>query len=99
MTGVQTCALPISPRTVAPDELRHAELSWAIDAWARGRLSSDARARVEAARREAWLALERDAEASHLTGAVARTSGLPSAQVARRLVRELAQAMTAPLPA
>ncbi|RKH13546.1 hypothetical protein D7V97_05495 [Corallococcus sp. CA053C] len=84
--------------TIAPDELRHAELSWAIDAWALGRLSSEARARVEAARSEAWLALERDAEASLLPGAVARTSGLPSAQVARRLVRELARALTAPLP-
>ena len=84
--------------TIAPDELRHAELSWAIDAWALGRLSVDARARVEAARREAWLALERDAEASHLPGAVARQSGLPSPEVARRLARELAQAMTASLP-
>ncbi|WP_147443739.1 hypothetical protein [Corallococcus sicarius] len=84
--------------TIAPDELRHAELSWAIDAWALGRLSVEARARVEAARREAWRALERDAESSHLPGAVARQSGLPSPEVARRLARELAQAMTAPLP-
>jgi hypothetical protein len=76
--------------TIAPDELRHAELSWAIDAWALGRLPPEAQARVEEARREAWLALERDAEVSTLSEAVARQAGLPSPELARRLVRELA---------
>lgn len=76
--------------TIAPDELRHAELSWAIDAWALEQLSSEARERVESARREAWRQLEQDAAASHLTDEVTRLSGLPSAEVAQRLVRELA---------
>ncbi|RKH51069.1 hypothetical protein D7W81_40775 [Corallococcus aberystwythensis] len=76
--------------TIAPDELRHAELSWAIDAWALEQLSPEARERVEAARREAWRELEQDAASSHLPEAVARVSGLPSAEVARGLVRELA---------
>lgn len=80
---------------IAPDELRHAELSWAIDAWAMGRLSPEARARVEAARRAAWLALERDAEGSTLPEEVARRAGLPSPEVARRLVQELALSLQA----
>ncbi|RKG59214.1 hypothetical protein D7V80_37255 [Corallococcus sp. CA054B] len=75
---------------IAPDELRHAELSWAIDAWALEQLSPDARERVEAARREAWRELEQDAASSHLPDEVARHSGLPTAEVARGLVRQLA---------
>ncbi|MGE6762630.1 ferritin-like domain-containing protein [Corallococcus interemptor] len=76
--------------TIAPDELRHAELSLAIDAWAMEQLSPEARERVNAARREAWRQLEQDASASHLPEEVVRLSGLPSADVASRLVRELA---------
>ncbi|NBD09651.1 hypothetical protein [Corallococcus silvisoli] len=75
---------------IAPDEQRHAELSWAIDAWALEQLSPEARERVEEARREAWRELERDAAASLVPDAVARASGLPSARMAQRLVRELA---------
>jgi hypothetical protein len=44
-------------RGVAPDELRHAALGWAIDEWTRRRLSRDARVRVRAARDEATRAL------------------------------------------
>ncbi|MHA7634816.1 hypothetical protein [Corallococcus sp. M7] len=75
---------------IAPDELRHAELSWAIHAWALKQLPPEARERVESARREAWRELEQDAASSHLPDEVARHSGLPSAEVARGLVRELA---------
>ncbi|MBZ4336145.1 hypothetical protein [Corallococcus sp. AS-1-12] len=75
---------------IAPDELRHAELSWAIHAWALERLSPEARERVDSARREAWRELEQDAASSHVPDEVARNAGLPSADVARRLVRELA---------
>ncbi|WP_375755431.1 hypothetical protein [Corallococcus exercitus] len=75
---------------IAPDELMHAELSWAIDAWAMERLSPEARERVDSARREAWRQLEQDAAASRLPDEVARHSGLPSADMARKLVRELA---------
>lgn len=78
---------------IAPDELRHAELSWAIHAWALGRLSPEARARVESAREEAWRALERDAEGSALPEDVARRAGLPSPELARRLARELARSL------
>ncbi len=75
--------------TIAPDELRHAELSWAIDAWALGRLSPEARARVEAAREQAWRELERDATVSTLPEEVARRAGLPSPEVALQLARSL----------
>ncbi|MFP2933347.1 hypothetical protein ACLESO_51015, partial [Pyxidicoccus sp. 3LG] len=78
------------------DELRHAELSWAIHAWALGQLSAEARARVEAARQEAWLALEHDAAVSTLPEDVARQAGLPSPEVARGLVRELALELAKP---
>jgi hypothetical protein len=40
-------------RAIAPDELRHAALGWAIDAWSKTRLSDEANARVKAARDEA----------------------------------------------
>jgi hypothetical protein len=81
--------------TIAPDELRHAELSWAIDAWALARLSPEERARVEAARQEAWRALEREAEESTLGEELAMQAGLPSPEQARRLVRELARSLQA----
>ncbi|MCY1036718.1 hypothetical protein OV207_35105 [Corallococcus sp. BB11-1] len=94
------CAEDVTVRealgAIAPDELRHAELAWAIDAWARTRLSEDARARVEAARHEAWLVLERDAADSLMPEDVARRSGLPSPEVARGLVRELAKSLRLP---
>jgi hypothetical protein len=81
--------------TIAPDELRHSELSWAIDAWARKQLSPEAWARVEAARQEAWRVLEREAEVSTLPQEVAEQAGLPSPEQARRLVRELARSLQA----
>jgi len=37
-------------RQIAPDELRHAALGWAVAAWANARLSEEERARVRAAR-------------------------------------------------
>lgn len=74
---------------IAPDELRHAELSWAIDAWALGRLAPEARARVEAARAQAWRELEQDAAVSTLPEDVARQAGLPSPEVALQLARSL----------
>ncbi|NMO15765.1 hypothetical protein HPC49_03405 [Pyxidicoccus fallax] len=81
--------------TIAPDELRHAELSWAIHAWALDRLAPEARARVEEAQREAWLALERESAESRLPEHVAREAGLPAPDVALQLVRELARSLAA----
>lgn len=40
-------------REIAPDELRHAALGWAVAAWLDGRLPRDARDRVRHAREQA----------------------------------------------
>ena len=40
-------------RVIAGDEAEHAALGWAVDAWARSRLSRAGRARLDAAREEA----------------------------------------------
>jgi hypothetical protein len=40
-------------RRIAPDELRHAALAWAIAAWSERRLSAGGRSRVEVARADA----------------------------------------------
>ena len=47
--------------SIAPDELRHAALGWAVHAWTEQRLGVEARARVRRARDEAAEALLREA--------------------------------------
>jgi rubrerythrin len=47
-------------REIARDETAHAEIGWAIAAWARSRLSARDRARVDAARTNAITAMRRD---------------------------------------
>ncbi len=49
---------------IAPDELRHAALGWAVHAWAERRLPRDARERVRHARDEAARALLDEARAT-----------------------------------
>jgi hypothetical protein len=75
-------------RAIAPDELRHAALAWAVAAWIEPRLSTAARSRVEHARAEAI--------AGHLQNTpilppprVASALGLPNAAAARALGRGL----------
>jgi hypothetical protein len=46
-------------QSIAADECRHAELAWAVHAWALPRLSSDERRRVESAMREAVAEIAR----------------------------------------
>ena len=46
--------------TIAHDESQHAELAWAIHRWAIRQLSRDARARVEAALRDAAQSVQRE---------------------------------------
>ncbi len=65
---------------IAKEETRHAALAWRADAWARGKLAKDARARVEAARRNAARALIDE---------VTTATGVPTALVARRLASDL----------
>jgi hypothetical protein len=71
---------------IAADETRHAELSAAIDRWARTRLSADDRADVEAARSAAIEALGVSAVTEPAPELVAN-AGLPRAADAAALVR------------
>jgi hypothetical protein len=57
--------LRVAMTVIARDELRHAELAWKIDAWARSQLSSRAASRVaEARRRAAGLLVARERRAA-----------------------------------
>ncbi|PZR09348.1 MAG: ferritin [Archangium gephyra] len=66
---------------IAEDETRHAELSWAIDAWAMHNLSAAERVSVHLARRRALEALREEVKTAYDPD-VARLAGLPSPQVA-----------------
>ena len=79
---------------IAEDETRHAALSWDIHAWALGKLSLSARARVEGARREAARELLREI-AAEPAPAVVREAGAPPAHVATALARSLERALLA----
>jgi hypothetical protein len=74
--------------------MRHLELSWAVHAWALGRLDSDGRARVAAAQRREiatmLVELSRDPHES-----LRRTGGLPRAAQSRALVRAIAVRLAA----
>jgi hypothetical protein len=80
----KTAADPLVRRTmaaIAPDEVRHAELAWAVDAWARPRLSAKARARVTAASDAALAELASERAPSAVDSAI----GLPSGRSLRTL--------------
>jgi hypothetical protein len=74
---------------IADDEVRHAELAFAVARWAAGRLSPEERRQVSAARREALEAL-RLAALSPPPELLLREVGLPSAAQAQAMVRGLA---------
>jgi hypothetical protein len=74
---------------VAEDETRHAELSWAIDAWAREQLSAAEREALREARRAAVEALRAEV-ATPLDAALVTEAGMPTPQVAASLVDTLA---------
>jgi hypothetical protein len=79
---------------IARDEMRHLELSWAVNAWARGRLDAAARARIAVAQR---------AEIDEMLGEFARdpndglvrAGGLPRAMQSRALVAAIAKRIAA----
>jgi hypothetical protein len=81
-------------KRIARDELRHLELSWAVHAWALGRLDAAARARVAAAQRAEIATikgeLSRDAPESLL-----RVGGLPRAEQSHALVDAIAARLAA----
>jgi hypothetical protein len=73
---------------IAKEETTHAALAWRADAWARGRLAKDARARVEAARAKAARDLI-DEMGITPDGEVTAIAGVPSGPIARRLACDL----------
>lgn len=79
---------------IAEDETRHAELSWAIDRWARERLSADELEALREARREAVATL-REEVAAPLEDSLVTEAGMPSPEVAASLVDSLARELWA----
>lgn len=79
---------------IAEDETRHAELSWAIDRWAREQLSADECAALREAQREAVAAL-REEMAAPLEDSLVTEAGMPSPEVAASLVETLASELWA----
>ena len=79
--------------SIAPDELRHASLSWQVDAWLQSRLDDEARARVEAARTEAMGQL-RSELGKRVDPELTRSAGLPDAEQAKTLLARLQDQLT-----
>ncbi|WP_224372177.1 ferritin-like domain-containing protein [Hyalangium versicolor] len=79
---------------IAEDETRHAELSWAIDRWAREQLSAAERATLREAQREAVATL-REEVALPLDAMLATEAGLPAPEIAASLVATLKQELWA----
>lgn len=77
---------------IAEDEARHAQLSWDLDAWARTRLSPEALARVDAARRRAVEVLEHTVSTPRPEPLHA-LAGLPTPRASQRLLAELRRAL------
>jgi hypothetical protein len=71
-------------KSIARDELRHAALSWDLDAWLARRLGAEDRARVAAERASAINALERDIE-REAPPAMRAAMGFPPRDVARAI--------------
>jgi hypothetical protein len=75
----RTASLPDlrrSLRGIAPDETRHAALSWEVDAWSREKLGPAARRRIDEARRSEIASLRRDLTISP-TQTLRDAAGLP----------------------
>ncbi len=69
---------------IAEDELRHAELSMEVDAWAKTKLRPAAQKRVEAARKKALAKLSKGVKAAVPTALVAEL-GMPDASAMQKL--------------
>ncbi|RKH05338.1 hypothetical protein D7X74_34620 [Corallococcus sp. CA047B] len=74
---------------IAEDELRHAELSWAVEAWATERLTPEARQRVRDARLAAFQELEPRVASEEPEAVLVEQAGLPSRDAALHLLRGL----------
>lgn len=79
-------------KTIADEELQHAELAWKIDDWAQSRLDPAERKNVERARRRAAESVRAEAD-SKLPAELRALAGLPDAEGARALVDALGLAL------
>ena len=79
---------------IAEDETRHAELSWAIDRWAREQLPASEREALREAQREAVATLRAEV-AAPLDTALVTEAGMPSPELAVSLVDTLARELWA----
>ncbi|WP_342375193.1 ferritin-like domain-containing protein [Myxococcus stipitatus] len=77
--------------SIARDELRHAELAWAVDAWAAKRLPPEAREHLREARRETLRGLRSDVERHAPPPLLVRDAGVPSRVDALRLVNGMTE--------
>ncbi|WNG56046.1 ferritin-like domain-containing protein [Archangium gephyra] len=79
---------------IAEDETRHAELSWAIDRWAREQLPAAERTALHEAQREAVATL-REEVALPVDAALVTEAGVPTPEVAASLLATLEQELWA----
>lgn len=79
---------------IADDETRHAELSWAIDRWAREQLPTAEREALREARRDAVATLREEVTVP-LDAALITEAGMPAPEVAASLVATLEQELWA----
>jgi hypothetical protein len=75
---------------ISRDELRHAELAWAVDAWAAGRLTPLERERILQLRREALSALVHEVGSQPPPEHFVHEAGVPSREQALSLLQGLA---------
>lgn len=73
---------------IAEDETRHAELSWAVDAWLQARLSADERLVLSRARAAAVRGLARELDVE-VEEALVTQAGMPRAEVAKEMLGAL----------
>jgi hypothetical protein len=80
-------------RTIAPDEVRHAEIAWWVASWAEPRLSESARREISRARREAFVELLSSTK-GRIPAALVTVAGVPHPTVARRLADRMGAALS-----
>jgi hypothetical protein len=91
MTASDAC-VRAAMRSIVQDELRHADLAWAVAQWLHSRLEPAARARVARARCRAARALLRQVS-REVHPDLATYLGIPRARHARAIARDLAESL------